>query len=704
MSAETHNPPLSAADHVRNLIELRFEKLFQDADAMSIQGYLPDGTVVYWNHASEKIYGYTAQEALGGNLLDLIIPDAFRPAVEAAMRWMFETGQGIPAGRLVLKHKDGRPVPVHSSHTVVSLPGQPPVLFCMDADMTALAEAEDELRIAAAAFDIQQAMLIIDPQGVILRVNRAFTQNTGYTPDDIIGRPLSALYSSLHAEALYAARWQALMATGFWEGESWHRRKNGEVYADWASFSAVRDTAGAVTHYVGTLTDMTQRKQAEARIAELSFYDPLTRLPNRRLFLNRLEHAIATGLRNHWHGALLLIDLDHFQTLNDTLGHELGDRLLQQVAQRLQTNSREADTVAHLGGDEFVVMLEGLNADLEEAASDVEVIGHTILHDLSQPHRLQGHEYLGSVSIGVTLFPTSGSSVEVLMKQADLAMYEAKSAGRNTLRFFDAAMQSVLNQRAELIRGLREGLANHQFVLYYQPQVATDGQVLGFEALLRWARPGHGLVSPGQFIAIAEESGLVQPLGAWVLEAACKQLVAWSRAPALAHLTVAVNVSISQFQRPDFVQEVLLLLSQTGANPESLKLELTESLMITDIEGVVDKMRALRDCGIRFALDDFGTGYSSLAYLQRLPLDHLKIDQAFIRNLLIDKGSEQIIATIIALGHALGLSVIAEGVETEAQRQVLHELGCHAYQGYLYGRPIPAEDVLAWVGTVRPGR
>ena len=685
-----------ATDDARPLVELRFEKLFQDADALSIQGYLPDGTVVYWNHASEKIYGYTAEEALGGNLLDLIIPDGFRATVEAAVSWMFETGQGIPAGRLVLKHKEGRPVPVHSSHTVVSLPGQTPILFCMDADMTALAQAEDELRIAAAAFDIQQGLLITDPQGAILRVNRAFTQNTGYTPDDIIGRPLSALYSHRHAEELYAARWQTLVATGFWEGESWHRRKNGEVYADWATFNAVRDSAGAVTHYVATLTDITQRKQAEARIAELSFYDPLTRLPNRRLFLNRLEHALATGLRNQRSAALLLIDLDRFQTLNDTLGHELGDLLLQRVAQRLLKHSRAADTVARLGGDEFVVLLEGLHRDPEAAAQDVQALGQQLLHALSQPYRLPDHEYIGSVSIGITLFPAADSSVEALLKQADLAMYEAKAAGRNAVRFFDTGMQTALHQREELIRGLREGLAKRQFVLYYQPQIAATGQLIGVEALLRWQRPGHGLVTPGQFIAIAEESDLILPLGAWVLETACAQLVAWSSVPDLAHLTIAVNVSISQFQRADFVQQVLLTLAQSGADPQRLKLELTESLLITDTDAVVGKMRILREAGIRFALDDFGTGYSSLAYLQRLPLDQLKIDQAFIRNLLSDRGSEQIVQTIIALGRSLGLAVIAEGVETEAQRQLLQQLGCEAYQGYLYGQPLLAAQVVAW--------
>lgn len=698
MTSEDHYLLPTATDAARQLVELRFEKLFQDADALSIQGYLPDGTVVYWNHASEKIYGYTVQEALGGNLLELIIPEPFRPTVAAAVRWMFETGQGIPAGRLVLQHKNGHAVPVHSSHTVVSLPGQAPILFCMDADMTALAQAEDELRIAAAAFDIQQGLLITDPQGTILRVNRAFTQNTGYTPADIIGQPLSALYSDQHAETWYAARWQDLLATGFWEGESWHRRKNGEVYADWTTFNAVRDPDGAVTHYVTALTDMTQRKQAEARIAELSFYDPLTRLPNRRLFLNRLEHALATGLRNQRRGALLLIDLDRFQTLNDTLGHAWGDRLLQSVAQRLLQHSRAADTVARLGGDEFVVMLEGLDGDPAAAAQAVQALGQQLLNALSQPYRLLDHEYAGSVSIGITLFPAGDSSVEALLKQADLAMYEAKAAGRHALRFFDTGMQTALHQRSELLGGLREGLAKHQFVLYYQPQVAADGQLVGVEALLRWQRPGHGLVTPGQFIASAEESGLILPLGAWVLEAACAQLAAWSSVPALAPLTVAVNVSMRQFQQADFVQQVLLTLAQSGANPQRLKLELTESLLIADVEGVIGKMRILRAAGIRFALDDFGTGYSSLAYLQRLPLDQLKIDQAFIRNFLSDRGSEQIVQTIIALGRSLGLAVIAEGVETEAQCQLLQQLGCETYQGYRYGRPMPAAQVLAWSG------
>jgi diguanylate cyclase (GGDEF)-like protein/PAS domain S-box-containing protein len=678
---------------LRAVSEARFQKLFEDADAMSIQGYLHDGTVVYWNRASEKIYGYTAAEALGGNLLDLIIPDEMRQQVEEGMGWMFETGQGIPPGRLDLKHKSGRTVPVYSSHTVVAVPGGPPVLFCMDVDMSHLARAEAELRVAAAAFESQQSMLITDARGVILRVNRAFTQATGYSPEEAVGQTPRLIKSDHHPPEFYAAMWQSLIATGSWQGEVWDKRKNGEVYADWVTITAVKDDRGRVTHYVGTQTDITQRKAAEAKILHLAFYDPLTRLPNRRLLLDRLQQAVAASLRNESVGALLFIDLDNFKTLNDTLGHDVGDLLLQQVAERLKASLRENDTAARLGGDEFVVMLEDLSKSLQEAAAQAEAVGRKILASLHQVYNLRDHEYVGSVSIGITLFSTQATNVDDLMKQADMAMYEAKAAGRNALRFFDPEMQSAVTMRAALVSGLREGLRKEQFRLCYQPQVDRDGRIVGAEALVRWDCPGRGIVSPAEFVPVAEESGLILPLGHWVLRTACAQLAAWAARPACAQLTLAVNVSAAQFGRADFVDQVLQVLSMTGADPRRLKLELTESLLVDKIDEVIAKMSALKQRGVGFSLDDFGTGYSSLSYLRRLPLDQLKIDQSFVHDLLIDPNSATIAQTIIVLSQAMGLSVIAEGVETEAQRDLLASFGCHAYQGYLFGRPLPVEQM-----------
>ena len=678
--------------HSREVSEARFKKLFDEADAMSIQGYLPNGTVVYWNQASEKIYGYTAEEALGGNLLDLIIPADIRQEVEGAVNWMFESGQGIPAGRLELKHKNGHPVHVHSSHTVIAIPNHPPVLFCMDADMSSLVRAEAELRIAAAAFESQQGMFITDDQGVILRVNQAFTLTTGYSAEEAVGQTPRLIRSDYHPAAYYEAMWQSLLDTGFWQGEIWNRRKSGEVYANWITITAVRDEKGQITHYVSSQIDITQRKDAEAQIMHLAFYDPLTRLPNRRLLLDRLQQAIAASARNQSVGALLFIDLDNFKTLNDTLGHDIGDRLLQQVAERLNACIRKNDTVARLGGDEFLVMLEDLSQSQPEAATQAEAAGRKILDALNQIYQIDKHKYLGSVSIGVTLF-SKQANVDELLKQADLAMYEAKAAGRNSLRFFDPEMQKAVTLRAELLNGLQEALREQQFRLYYQPQVDQEGHITGAEALVRWERPGVGLVSPVEFIPVAEESGLIKPLGFWVLETACSQLADWALKPESAALTLSVNVSSVQFNCADFVEQVLEVLHKTGANAQQLKLELTESLLVEKVDEVIAKMSALKAHGVGFSLDDFGTGYSSLAYLRRLPLDQLKIDRSFVRDLLDDPNSAAIAQTIIDLSQTMGLSVIAEGVETEIQRVLLASLGCHAYQGYLFGRPLPIEQL-----------
>ncbi|MDP2021882.1 MAG: bifunctional diguanylate cyclase/phosphodiesterase, partial [Hydrogenophaga sp.] len=385
-------------------------------------------------------------------------------------------------------------------------------------------------------------------------------------------------------------------------------------------------------------------------------------------------------------------DLDNFKTLNDTLGHDKGDLLLQRVAQRLVFCVREGDTVARLGGDEFVVMLEGLSENPDEAATQAETVGEKILATLNQPYRLAGYENRSTPSIGVTLFSGHQTSIDELLKQADLAMYQSKTAGRNTLRFFDPAMQAMVSERAALEVDLREAVRQQQFVLYYQPQVVEDGRLTGAEALLRWQHPRRGLVSPAEFIPLAEETGLILPLGHWVLETACAQLATWANQPKTAQLSLAVNVSANQLHQADFVDQVLAVLSRTGANAKRLKLELTESLLVSDVEKTIAKMAALKAHGVGFSLDDFGTGYSSLSYLKRLPLDQLKIDQGFVRDILIDPNDAAIAKMVVALADSLGLAVIAEGVEIEAQRDFLAHLGCHAYQGYLFSRPLPLDE------------
>jgi diguanylate cyclase (GGDEF)-like protein/PAS domain S-box-containing protein len=682
--------------------EQRFRELLQNIPSMAVQGYAPDGTTVYWNAASERLYGYSGQEALGRNLLDLIIPEPLREPIQAAIREMVQTGQAPAASELLLRDKSGSQVPVYSSHAIVDQGDGSKVLFCFDIDLTERKRTESELRIAAIAFEAQECMMVADAQRVILRVNQAFTQITGYEPRDVVGKTPDILSSGWHDEKFFAAMRSELASQGRWEGEVWSRRKDGEIYPQWLNITAVTDTGGNVTNYVATFVDITHRKAAEDQIRRLAFYDSLTGLPNRRLLMDRLQHAMATSARSNQCGALLFIDLDHFKTLNDTMGHDKGDLLLQQVGQRLMETVREEDTVARLGGDEFVVMFEGLGATPVEAAARATNLGEKVISILNNAYQLAGAEYHSTPSIGVALFSGTEVGIDDLLKHADLAMYQAKNAGRNGMRFFDPQMQASVSLRAALEKDIRRGILLGQFLLFYQPQVHADGRVVGAEALLRWAHPERGMVSPADFIPIAEESGHIISLGSWVLEAACAQLLVWAEDPRTEPLTLAVNVSARQFRQPDFAEYVLGLLDYTGANPLRLKLELTESLLADNLEDVIVKMGALRARGVGFSLDDFGTGYSSLSYLKRLPLDQLKIDQSFVADVLTDPNDASIAQTIVALGRGLGLAVIAEGVETEAQKNFLLQAGCETYQGYLFSKPIPADQFDRYIQSVRP--
>jgi diguanylate cyclase (GGDEF)-like protein len=434
-----------------------------------------------------------------------------------------------------------------------------------------------------------------------------------------------------------------------------------------------------------------QLKVAHDEIRNLAFFDPLTGLPNRRLLLDRLRQTLATGVRSHRKRALLFVDLDDFKTLNDTLGHHIGDLLLQEVARRISARIREGDTVARLGGDEFVVLLQDLSESAEDAAAHARAVAEKILDGISQPFLLAGRECRSGSSIGITIFGDPQDSTNEVLQQADIAMYQAKAAGRNTIRFFAPALQAAVNARAAMEEDLRQALKTNDFVLYYQPQVERD-LVIGAEALVRWNHRTRGFLSPGEFVPMAEETGLILPLGDWVLSEACKQLAAWAAQKTTSHLTIAVNISARQLLNPEFTQLVLSTLDRTGAPPQKLKLELTESMLVDDIDDVIEKMSALKAHGLSFSLDDFGTGYSSLAYLRRLPLDQLKIDQAFVRDILVDASSGAIAQTIVSLSRAMGLSVIAEGVETEEQRSYLARIGCHTFQGFLIGAPVPVAE------------
>ncbi len=559
-------------------------------------------------------------------------------------------------------------------------------------DVTERELTEQELRVAAIAFNTQEAILITDAEANIVRVNQAFQEITGYLAEEVIGRNPGMLSSGRHDKLFFKAMWDALHSEGKWSGEIWDKRKNGEIYPKWAMITAIHTPDGKLTHYVSSFSDISLRKEAEEEIHRLAFYDPLTRLPNRRLLMDRLQKALVTSARCGCQGALLFLDIDDFKTLNDTKGHDFGDDLLVEVACRLQHCVRGGDTVARLGGDEFVVMLESLCSGEPEAVSRAETVGEKILDYLSQPYVLKNYEHHASASIGITLFQGSEKTAEDLIKHADVAMYQAKSAGRNTLRFFDPAMQSLLEERTAIEADLRRALAGEQFRLYYQAQVDVAGRLIGAEALIRWAHPQRGLVSPLKFIPLAEETGLILPIGLWVLETACAQLKQWENSPLTRDLQLAVNVSARQFRHKDFVEQVRKVASKSAIRPELLKLELTESLVLDNVTDTISKMHELKATGIRFSMDDFGTGYSSLAYLKQLPLDQLKIDQSFVRNIVADPSDAVIVQTIIGMAQNFRLNVIAEGVETKEQFEQLQRYGCPAFQGYLFSKPLPIEE------------
>jgi diguanylate cyclase (GGDEF)-like protein/PAS domain S-box-containing protein len=558
--------------------------------------------------------------------------------------------------------------------------------------MAVLEEREDALRVAAIAFEIEEGMIVTDSDEVIIRVNRVFSKLTGYSAEEAIGKKLNMIKSDRDDDRFYPRMREVLHRDNYWQGEIWNRHQNGESYPEWLTITAVVGKDGSITNYICAFFDITERKLAEEKIHNLAFYDPLCQLPNRRLLFDRLHQAVTTSARTRNCAGLLFIDLDNFKMLNDTRGHDTGDMLLIEVGFRLRACIRESDTLARLGGDEFVVLLEGLSSDRSEAAMQAREVGEKMLNDLTQPYLLKNVEHFSTASIGISLFINYRQNLDDLLKQADTAMYAAKKAGRNTLRFFDPAMQEALEMRSQLEATIRKSLPKHEFKLFYQVQVDSTHRPIGAEALIRWEHPERGLIFPDKFIPIAEDTGLILPLGKWVLETACAQLKKWESDPLSSGLTLAVNVSAKQFRQPDFAKQVSEIIAQSLINPARLKLELTESTVLDNVADTIAKMHALKKIGVSFSMDDFGTGYSSLAYLTQLPLDQLKIDKSFVQNIGTKSSDAMIIQTIIGMANNLGIEVIAEGVETEAQLDFLGGAGCLLYQGYLFGRPAPAKE------------
>ncbi|MDI1279165.1 bacteriohemerythrin [Methylobacter sp.] len=557
-------------------------------------------------------------------------------------------------------------------------------------DITKHKQTEVELRIAATAFELQDAMLVTDANNVILKVNQAFTRITGYSAEEVIGKTPNLLSSGQHDKTFYSSMWESINRTDAWQGEIWNRRKNGEMFPEWLIITAVKEPDEKnehVNNYVASFSDITSRKAAEEEIKQLAFYDPLTQLPNRRLLQERLKHSIDVERRDGKRLALLMLDLDRFKAVNDSLGHLAGDELLQQVAVRISTRLRDVDMVARLGGDEFVVLLEDI-AHAEDAAR----VAAEIIFVLGKPFQLtQSNDVQIGASIGISLYPEHGASYEMLMDHADAALYQAKDQGRGCYAYFSEDQTLAARERIALETRLRRAIEQGELRVFYQPQVDIEsGRIVGAEALVRWQDPIEGLIPPLRFIPIAEETGLILEIGAWVLRETCRQGRLWLDA-GLPPLTLAVNVSSQQFRRGDISALVATALNETGFPAEYLELEMTESGLLENQDNVMALLNTLRSQGIRLAIDDFGTGFSSLAYLKHFPLDVLKIDKSFIDDIPNLQDDMEIAATIIAMGHILGFKVLAEGVETPEQLAFLREKKCDSYQGYIKSPPVPAK-------------
>ena len=677
------------------------ESLAQAGHWRRIEG--PGETVLLWSPGLCDIAGFERQEWLSNERAVSGIPAEDRPVFDQACRlgdgsdveyrWRRPDGE-VRWMRSRVRHSRSRDGMV--------------VYMGVVQDVTEEHRADEQLReqllfiqrIASRipGFIYQYRLHSDGTTARVQYISDAVTQFLGVTPHEVAQDHGLLLKHVLPEDAPHLRRSAVVSARRMLPWRCEYRVVGPDGSVRWHMTSAVphREPDGTVLSH-GFTMDITDRKQAEQEIKRLAFYDALTGLPNRRLLLDRLQRAIVAGQRTKAQGALLFIDLDNFKDLNDTLGHDMGDQLLSQVASRLLACVREADTVARFGGDEFVVMLENLSSHLHEAASQAESVADKLLASLNQPFELGGARHYSTPSIGITLFGEHRLSVDELLKRADLAMYQAKAAGRNTQRFFDPEMQAAVNARSNLEADLRQGLARSELLVHYQPVVDHQGKLVGAEALARWRHPQRGMISPAEFIPLAEQTGLILPLGQAVLRSACTQLHLWAQHEATAHLTLSVNVSARQFRQPGFVAQVLDTLRECQARPHKLKLELTESMLLGDIEDAVQRMEQLKKQGVGFALDDFGTGYSSLSYLKRLPLDQVKIDQSFVRDVLSDPNDAAIVRTILALAKSLDLQVVAEGVETAGQLGFLRLHGCDGFQGYLFGRPVPVHEMDAHI-------
>ena len=673
---------------------------FLEQATVGIVHATPEGHILRCNAEFADIIGYPREE-VRGLMIQEITPDEDGARCLAAFQKLWTGATDALSLEIRLTRKDGNAAwtkltvsllrdregwPSHLLAHVEGIPNRqsPEIAAAQGAEPVALTR-EDRYR---STFDTSPDGVLIAraETGKIIDVNPAFLQIMLFTRDEVVGRTSLELDVWADNADSHKVAEELHERGACREVEVRLRRKNGEIF--WGQLSASYAEFDGESCVISYVRDVSEAKADEEKIRNLAFYDTLTGLPNRRLLWERLRQALISSIRSGAKHALLFVDLDGFKSLNDTLGHHIGDLLLQETARRIAGCVREVDTVARLGGDEFVIVLEDLSQIPEIAAAQARTVGGKILTAIDQPFLLEGRECHTTSSMGITVFGNQSESTNEVLQQADIAMYQAKAAGRNAMFFFAPALQASVNARVALERDLRQAIRDNQFSLYYQPQL-DRGLLTGAEALVRWRHPQRGIVTPNEFVPLAEETGLIFPLGNWVLETACLQIAAWANRPGGQHLSIAVNVSPREFRQPKFVDQVLAALDRTGANPQNLQIELSETMFGENVEDVIVRMNKLKALGVRFSLEDFGTGYSSMTYLKRLPLDQIKIDRAFVSDILNDPISGAVAQAIVSFAHAMGLSVIAEGVETEEQRAFLAKLGCHSFQGFLFSHPLP---------------
>ena len=663
----------------------RYAALFEGAQDAILVADIDSRRVVDANVAAELLFLRAYEDLIGMSTAAFHPPELSAAYGEVYARHI-RTGGGGP-DELKIVTANGDIVDVEVSSNVIETDDGQRLIQGVFRDIRQRKQSEAELKLAARVFESsQESIMITNADAIIVSVNPAFIEMTGYSAAEAIGFKPSLIGSGRHPAEFYAAMRQTLDSEGCWQGEIWNRRKSGEIYPAWLTISVYRGASGEVLNYVGITSDISERHAAQEHIRQLAYFDPLTGLPNRRLLQDRAEQALVSAEREGKRIALLFVDLDHFKTINDSLGHSSGDQLLSEVAQRLLGCVRRMDTVARLGGDEFVVLLG------EATFEGTSEVARKILEVVGRPFQIEPHRLGVTPSLGISLYPQDGGDFETLLKHADTAMYRAKESGRNAYRFSASEMNVAALERLQLENGLRQGLERSEFVLHYQPQIDVgSGLIIGAEALLRWRHPQTGLVSPGKFIPVAEISGLIVPIGEWVLREACRQNRSWQDA-GLPRISVAVNISSVQFRGGQLEESVRSVLADSGLPPEFLELELTEGIVMGNADETVEILRRLSAMGVKLAIDDFGTGYSSLSYLKRFPIDKLKIDQSFVRDIVSDPDDWAIATAVISLGHSLRLAVIAEGVEQAEQLEMLRMQGCDEFQGYYFSAPLPADE------------